>query len=279
MLISDLIYLYLWQVFRHIEQNQIVWISDIIWYVTTRPFNMKGQEFQELISYPLQKAINWNEISSELWIKIESPSDKQKTDLFLSTNQERYDFSIKNYTVTRFQVSTMATKLVKYEWRFSDYAIDSEIMLSQEQMYEIVEDVKKDIANDITIFALTNKKNEKIDIYLLSLKENFLDGVKYMKAEYANREKTPHWRIRFFYPWMEQHLFTLDLWKNALNRWIRWENWKDIMSNTTIRKKVFYSLLDVVEKDLTPFLNIDQNEKNEAIIKIIEKSIKKYTNS
>ncbi len=51
------------------------------------------------------------------------------------------------------------------------------------------------------------------------------------------------------------------------------------MSNTTIRKKVFYSLLDVVEKDLTPFLNIDQNEKNEAIIKIIEKSIKKYTNS
>ena len=152
-------------------------------------------------------------------------------------------------------------------------------MLSQEQMYEIVEDVKKDIANDITIFALTNKKNEKIDIYLLSLKENFLDGVKYMKAEYANREKTPHWRIRFFYPWMEQHLFTLDLWKNALNRWIRWENWKDIMSNTTIRKKVFYSLLDVVEKDLTPFLNIDQNEKNEAIIKIIEKSIKKYTNS
>lgn len=278
MLISDIIYLYLWQVFRHIEEKQSVWISDIIWYVTTRPFNMKGQEFQELISYPLQKAINWNEISSELWIRIESPSDKQKTDLFLSTNKEKYDFSIKNYTITRFQVSTMAKKLMKYEWRFSNYTIDSEIILPEEKMKEIISDIKEDIANDITIFALTNKKREKIDIYLLSLKENFLDSVEYMKAEYANREKTPHWRIRFFYPWMEQHLFTLDLWKNALNRWVWWENRRYIMNNDIARKKVFYSLLDVAEKDLTPFLNIDQNVKNEAIIKIIEESIKKYTN-
>ena len=276
MWVSDIIYLYLWQVFRHIEEKQSVWISDIIWYVTTRPFNMKWQEFQELISYPLQKAINWNEISSQLWIKIESPSDKQKTDLFLSTNKEKYDFSIKNYTIVRFQVSTMAKKLMKYEWWFSHYAIDSKIMLSKKQIQEIILDIKEDIANDITIFALTNKKIKKIDIYLLSLRESFLDNIDYMQAEYANREKTPHWRIRFFYPWMTNHLFTLDLWKNALNRWIRWENWKHFMNNDTIRKKIFYSLLDVGEKDLTPFLDIDQNIKNEAIIKIIEESIKKY---
>jgi hypothetical protein len=50
------------------------------------------------------------------------------------------------------------------------------------------------------------------------------------------------------------------------------------MNNDIARKKVFYSLLDVAEKDLTPFLNIDQNVKNEAIIKIIEESIKKYAN-
>jgi len=43
-MISDLIYAYLGQVFDYIEKKHAVWISDIIWYVSTRPFNMKWQE-------------------------------------------------------------------------------------------------------------------------------------------------------------------------------------------------------------------------------------------
>jgi len=76
------------------------------------------------------------------------------------------------------------------------------------------------LSDDITIFALTKlrKKSEKIDIYFLSLNENFLNNVEYIEAEYANRIKTPHWRIRFYFPGMKDHLFTLDLGKNALNR-------------------------------------------------------------
>jgi len=55
------------------------------------------------------------------------------------------------------------------------------------------------LSDDITIFALTNRKKDNIDIYLLSLKETFLDNIDYMKAEYADRDKTPHWRIRFLF--------------------------------------------------------------------------------
>jgi len=276
MWISDLIYLYLWQVFRHIEDNQIVWISAIIAYVTTRPFNMKWQEFQELISYPLNKALNGNEIYSELWIKIESPADKQKTDLFLSTNKEKYKFSIKNYTTTRFQVSTMAKKLMKYEWRLSGCPHDSGIILEDKLQNEIIDDIKQDLSDDITIFALTNRKKDNIDIYLLSLKETFLDNIDYMKAEYADRDKTPHWRIRFLFKWHDKHLFSLDLWKNALNRWVWWENRRLIIWDNNLRKTIFYSLLDVSKKDLKPFLAIDQNLKNKAIIKIIEEGIKNH---
>jgi len=54
-------------------------------------------------------------MSSQLGIKIDSTSDKKKTDLFLDTNNEKYNFSIKNYQTTRFQVSTMVDELTKYE--------------------------------------------------------------------------------------------------------------------------------------------------------------------
>ncbi len=276
MLIPDLVYMYLWQVFRHIEDNQPVWISDIIAYITTRPFNMKWQEFQELIAYPLRKSINWNEMSSELDIKIESPADKQKTDLYLRTSAEKYDFSIKNYTTTRFQISTMSTKLLHYEERFKYYEKTSTVRLSDEQIGVITNDILHDVANDITIFALTHRKNDVLDIYLLSLRETFLRNIDYMQAEYADREKTPHWRIRIYLKWCNKHLFTLDLGKNALNRGLWWENWKESILDQTLRKEVFYSLLDVSEKNLWPFLAIDPDLKNEAIINIIAEWIVNY---
>ncbi|MDO4713502.1 MAG: hypothetical protein Q4B28_02395 [bacterium] len=129
----------------------------------------------------------------------------------MNIDDERYNFSIKNYTTTRFQISTMANQLAKYESRFSDYSINSVVSLTEEQQGEIISDIQEDIANDITIFALTHKKSSQIDIYLLSLKEDFLNNVNEMKAEYSNREKTPHRRIRFFYEGMEKYLFSLDL--------------------------------------------------------------------
>jgi hypothetical protein len=78
---------------------------------------------------------------------------------------------------------------------------------------EIIKDIKKDLSDDITIFALTKikSKGEKIDIYFLSLNERFLDNISYMEVEYANRIKTPHRRIRFYFPGIEKHLFTLDI--------------------------------------------------------------------
>jgi len=274
-MISDLIYAYLGQVFDYIEKKHAVWISDIIWYVSTRPFNMKWQEFQELIVYPLKKAIN-NEMSSQLGIKIDATSDKKKTDLFLDTNHEKYNFSIKNYQTTRFQVSTMVDKLTKYEWWFSSYTHDSKIILDDTRKNEIISDIKSDLSDDITIFALTKlkKRSEKIDIYFLSLNENFLDNIEYMEAEYADRIKTPHRRIRFYFPGIKWHLFTLDLWKNALNRGLRWENRNEHIEDNDLRKKFFYDLLAVTEKDLTPFTKISQDAKNEALIKIIEEAIK-----
>lgn len=91
---------------KSIQKSELT-IVDLIAYVSSRPFNMKGQEFEEIIGFMLNK--EFSELDNQAIIKTQS--DKQSKDLIFSYCNQDFPFSIKNYTISRFQISTYASDM------------------------------------------------------------------------------------------------------------------------------------------------------------------------
>lgn len=139
-----------------IESNKdSISISDLVSYQSTRPFNMKGQEFEEIVGHMLNETFSKINVAD---IRIENPKDKKSDDLILKYGRdEEYLFSVKNYTLKRFQISTFASSLENFEEEFiNKLKLKSGDILEYFVAQRLLNDILQKIDVGIVFFALTN---------------------------------------------------------------------------------------------------------------------------
>lgn len=139
-----------------INKMRPITLVDLIAYISSRPFNMKGQEFEEIVSYMLNKKFQ----NMSIGASVERQSNKKSSDLILKFNDGReLPFSIKNYKLSRVQISTFAKDL-EY---FRNTYITSETKpckeLDSATAKKLINDIKEKLEEGITLFALTQPSN------------------------------------------------------------------------------------------------------------------------
>lgn len=264
----DNIIIFLRNIIQTIERkkNELT-ISDLIAYSTTRPFNMKWQEFEELICYPIKQTIK--QVKDIDNVSIEIPQNKGTSDITLDINWQKFDFNIKNYDVSRFQITTLSKQLSTFIDLFKDKDKTQSYILGQDLMIYIIDKIITELNTSITLFSLTKLyKNDSLDIYLGSFNKSFFSKIKYIKAIYVDRQKTPHWRLWFYLDNTDLPILSLDLWTNALNRWLWWENWNVYIDN--YYSEMFHPFIINKNKDISKFNKIDNNKKIKHILNFIE---------
>lgn len=149
------------------EKSCPISITELIAFSITRPFNMKGQEFENKISYMLQSAIKeCEEIKNDFSeCFVTTYNNKSAKDLMISYKYQEDElmevpFIVKNYTIDRFQLSTFAKKLDFFKESYIDnLSLAVGDFLTKEQVKSFKKDILNKFDNGITLFGLSSIKS------------------------------------------------------------------------------------------------------------------------
>lgn len=175
------------------EKSSTISLTELIAFSITRPFNMKGQEFENKISYMLQSAIKGckdiKEEFPECFVK--TYNNKSAKDLLLSYKYKtnlltEVPFSVKNYTIDRFQLSTFAKKLDFFEETYvENLKLNIGDFLSESQVYSFKQDILNKFDSGVTLFGLSSvKTNDLFRIENFNSKDDLAALVKEIESDF-----------------------------------------------------------------------------------------------
>lgn len=169
---------------RGFVEDTIVNRNDILSKATAvlsyRPFNMKGQELEEVIGSLLQDYLDISEPEANYNVKV--PQDKKAADIIISNNEEESSFDIKFYGgATRLQLSTLKSILQDIRDYFQNTEEGSLNDEDKSWLIELVSSIETDY--NLSFFVSQEKQSDLIDVCCFDFERFRLDIIQNMNFE------------------------------------------------------------------------------------------------
>lgn len=219
-----------------------------------RPFNMKGQELEEVIGSLLQDYLDVSEPSADYEVKV--PQDKKAADVIIVKGSQERAFDIKFYGgATRLQLSTLKSILQDIRDYFND--IEEGFLRNDDKRWliSLVSTVETDY--NLSFFVSQDKKSEIIDVCCFDFEKFRLDIIEDMDFELRRVGKEK--RIQIHIKFAGKIYLEISAGGNPLNRGMWINNVKSsedlqLVFNTGFLDKVFSRNVVVKDFDSSAFV-------------------------
>jgi hypothetical protein len=181
-----------------------------------RPFNMKGQEIEEIVGHMLVEGLREYCEEANPWVVV--PQNKKTADIEFMYQGERRAFDIKSYGgAERFQLSTLKTILQEIRNRFNG-SESRELSLPEKEW--LIQQINA-IQIDYTLFFLSFvRDNEEIEVHIFDYESLSLERFKELpfQLKITGKEK----RVEIFAQITKNSTLEVSSGANPLNRglWI-----------------------------------------------------------
>jgi len=228
-------------------------ISQALSILSFRPFNMKGQEVEEIIGLVLKQ--DFQKTYSYFKSVVLVPQNKQSSDIIFYLNDEKHQFDIKSYGgADRLQLSTLKIVLQEIRDKFKDYET---CILQQDDknwLFQTVSKVKIDY--NLSFFS-TSPSVGVVDIQVFDFESLNLDILE--KFNFQLRRIGAENRIEIHVPLGGRTTLEISAGGNPLNRgmWInKVKSAKDFdaIYETKFLNKVFSKRIHVGPFDVNSFI-------------------------
>lgn len=215
-------------------------ISKCVSVFAHRPFNMKGQELEEIIGYVHRDGLKNIYGISQPYVNV--PQNKKTADIkfeFTDTTGDKRNFDIKSYgAAKRFQISTCKSILDDLRDKFAKY--DSQTLNESDKNWVI--NKVKTVELDYNLSFLTFiQKNGDIDIHCFDFDKIDIDVFKNLPFQLI--KKTKEKRIEIHIQITKNSYLEISAGRNPLNRGIWLNKVKDTNDINSIYQTKFVNKL------------------------------------
>jgi hypothetical protein len=239
-------------------------ISRCLAVFSHRPFNMKGQELEEVLGYYIKDALENKYKIKNVYVCV--PQNKKTTDIkfnFYDNEDESRKFDTKFYgAASRFQISTCATILNDIRNKFGSY--NNQILndVDKDWLIDIVKTTQVDY--NISFLSFIHK-NGDIDINCFDFDK--IDISSFRDIPFELKRVAKENRIEIHIKLNDNSYMEISAGGNALNRGI----WFNKVKTTSDIEKIYKT--GFINKLFNKKMNLSNFDKNEYIFQKASKTI------
>lgn len=161
------------KIIKEHQKSEDPYLLKVVAILSFRPFNMKGQEIEEIIGLLVKAGLKIN--FAELNPKVEVPQNKKAADIKFTYKEETRAFDIKSYGGSgRFQIATLKPILPDIRSKFGKM---KEKELNKNEKTWLIDKVKEVPAEYILFFYFI-REEEKIYVHIFDIEELDISGFK-----------------------------------------------------------------------------------------------------